>query len=86
LGKDPKVSDVQATLHIDVERTFDEEYGVVYVASNDQIGLVTDGQTFEELLQNLQEAIAVCLEDTDTVTEFNLAPKPNIALQLRLPA
>jgi predicted RNase H-like HicB family nuclease len=73
------MSDVQDTLHINVEySTEDEEYGPVYVATNRDIKLVTDGKTFEELLGNLRDAIAACLDDTDTVAEFNLVPNPRV--------
>lgn len=72
---------VQEVLTIDVEySTADAE--PIFVATNDQIGLVTDGATFEALLENLKEAIAVCLEDTDTVQLFNLVPNPHIELRL----
>lgn len=75
---------VQEVLTIDVEySTADAE--PIFVATNDQIGLVTDGATFEALLENLKEAIAVCLEDTDTVQLFNLVPNPRIELRMLLP-
>ena len=80
------MSDVRNTLVVQVEySTEDEDYGPVYVATCDDIGLVTDGRTFEELLANLREALAVCLEDTDTVTEFNLRPNPRVILTMLLP-
>ncbi len=80
------MSPVQDTLTIDVEYNLeDEEYGPVYVATNDVLHLVTDGFTFEELLKNLREAIQVCLDDTDTIKEFNLVPNPRIVLSVTLP-
>jgi predicted RNase H-like HicB family nuclease len=45
----------------------------------------TDGRTFSELLKNLEEAIAICLEDTDTVAAFNLIPNPRVKLIMELP-
>jgi predicted RNase H-like HicB family nuclease len=42
--------------------TQDDDYGTLYVATNDELGLVTDGQTFEELLDNLREAVALYYE------------------------
>jgi predicted RNase H-like HicB family nuclease len=76
----------QTTLYVNVEySTDDEKDGPVYVASNDALSLVTDGRSFEELLVNLREAIAVCLEDTDTVAEFNLLPNPRVVLTVKLP-
>ena len=80
------MGEIQETLSINVEySTEDEAYGPIYVAWNDQINLVTEGQTFGDLLKNLQEAIAVCLEETDTVAEFNLIPNPRVKLVMELP-
>lgn len=80
------MSSVEDTLYIDVEySTEDEEYGPVYIATNDRLSLVTDGRTFEELLKNLREVISVCLEDTDTIAEFNLVPNPRVVLTMKLP-
>ena len=74
------------TLTISVEfSTEDEDYGPVYVATNDDIGLVTDGRTFDELLSNLRDALAACLDDTDTVAEFNLKQNPRVVLTMELP-
>jgi predicted RNase H-like HicB family nuclease len=56
-----------------------------YVASNDELGLVTDGQTFEELLANLREALELCLEDRDTVAELNLAKNLRVVITMVLP-
>ena len=70
-------------LTIDIEyNTEDEEHGPMYIASNDRIGLVTDGRTFEELRQNLEEALAACLEDIDTIAEYNLVPNPRVELRI----
>ena len=77
------MSNIQDTLIIHVE--YNTEDGIVYIATNDDIGLVTDGQTFGELLKNLQEAVAVCLDETDTIAEFNLVPNPRVKLILELP-
>ena len=73
------------TLYIDIEyNTEDEAYGPVYIATNDSIGLVTDGKTFEELQQNLREALDACLQDVDSIAEFNLVPNPQIELRMKL--
>ncbi len=79
------MENIRDTLYINVEYYIDELYGPTYVASADDIGLVTDGHNFPELLKNVQEAISVCLEDTDTVKEFNLIPNPRIILTMELP-
>ena len=56
-----------------------------YVATNDEIGLVTDGKSFEELRVNLVEALDVWLGDIDTVAEYNLIPNPRISITMELP-
>lgn len=71
------MSTLRDTVQIQVEVTQDEQYGTVYVASNDELGLVTDGETFEQLLSNLREALELCLEDA---AELNIAPKPDVHL------
>jgi predicted RNase H-like HicB family nuclease len=85
------MSEVKDTLHILVEYFTGQEEGEddvghpYYVASCDTIGLVTDGDTFEDLLANLREALDVCLEDTDTIAEFNVVPNPRVVLQMEMP-
>lgn len=50
------------TIYVYVEySTEDEEANPVYVASNDDLMFTTDSQTFEELIQNVREVIALCL-------------------------
>jgi predicted RNase H-like HicB family nuclease len=72
-----------STIYIDVQyNTEDEEYGPMYIASNDAIGLVTDGNSFEELLRNLKDALDACLSDVDTLAEYNVVPYPNIELRI----
>ncbi len=51
-----------------------------YVAHGDAIGLVTDGDTLDELMTHLQEALSLCLDDVDTVKEYQLKPNPRIIL------
>ena len=66
---------VRDTVTVNVEyNTEDEEYGPVYVASCDELMFTTDGKTFEELLDNVRECLALCLRDTDSVTAFNVTP------------
>lgn len=60
--------------------THDDEYRTVYVATNDELGLVTDGQTFEALLDNLREALELCLQDA---AELNLAHKPRVMITIQ---
>jgi predicted RNase H-like HicB family nuclease len=69
------------TIHVKVEyNTEDEEYGAMYIASCDEISVVTDGKTMDELLVRLREAISLHLEDLDAISEFNLVPNPKIIL------
>lgn len=77
------MSTVRDSIEIRVEVTQDENYGTVYVATNDELGLVTDGETFELLLDNLREALALCLEDA---AELNVAPKPRVVITMEMPA
>jgi predicted RNase H-like HicB family nuclease len=44
--------------------------------------LVTDGETFEQLLKNLGEALELCLENA---AEFDLAPDPRVVITLEMP-
>ncbi|MCQ3930550.1 MAG: hypothetical protein DPW16_08820 [Chloroflexi bacterium] len=46
---------MQDTLHFHIER-FDDD-GVYYVVSGVEIALTTDGETLEEALHNLREAV-----------------------------
>lgn len=57
-----------------------------YAASCDPIGLVTDGETFEELLANLQEALAASLDGADTLAEYNVIPNPRVILHMDMPS
>jgi len=80
------MSEIRDKIHVNVEySTEDEEYGPVYVATCEEIALVTDGRTFEELLVNLREAVSLHLEDVDTVAAFNLTANPALVIKLELP-
>lgn len=77
---------VRDTVHVNVEyNTEDEEYGPVFVASCEEISVVTDGRTMDELLRNVKEAISLHLEDVDTLAVFNLVPNPRIVVTVELP-
>jgi len=67
------------TVEIRIDVTQDDEYGTVYVATNDELGLVTYGETFEALLDNLREALDVCLPDA---AELNFVPYPRLVFKL----
>lgn len=53
-----------------------------YVAHGDDIGVVTDGDVLDELLRNLREALADCLQGVDTLAEYNLRPGSHIILSM----
>ncbi|MBC6478041.1 MAG: type II toxin-antitoxin system HicB family antitoxin [Hormoscilla sp. GM7CHS1pb] len=48
-----------------------------YVAECPEINVVTQGKSKEELVSNLQEAVALYLEDEDP-TEFGLVAQPTV--------
>jgi hypothetical protein len=79
------------TLHIQVEYFTGTEEGEVdvghpyYVASCEEIVAVTDGQTWNELLRNINEMVAASLEGEDTVALYNLTPDPRIVITMELP-
>ncbi len=75
----------QDTLEIRVQVTRDPDYGTVYVATNEAIGLVTDGRTFEELLARLREALALCLEDPEELEALHIVPDPRVVLTMEMP-
>jgi predicted RNase H-like HicB family nuclease len=84
-----QMRDLKDTLMITVEsysgKEPDMEYEhPYYVAHCDDIGLVTDGDTLEELLVHLKEALSVCLEGVDTAAEYGVRPDPRILLTLEL--
>jgi predicted RNase H-like HicB family nuclease len=80
------VSNPRDTIRVNVEySTEDEEYGPLYMATCEEISVITDGKTLDELLANLREAISLQLEAINTVTVFNLVPNPTIVLRVELP-
>ena len=49
------------TLHFHIQR-HDDEGGIYYVVSGDEIALTTDGDTLEDALKNLREAVELYFE------------------------
>jgi predicted RNase H-like HicB family nuclease len=49
------------TLHFHVER-FDDEDGLYYVVNGQKIALVTEGDTLDEAIRNLREAVELYYE------------------------
>ena len=54
-----------------------------YVAECLEISVVTQGQTIDEVVSNLQEAVALHLEGEDPA-EFGLAPNPALLITLEV--
>ena len=54
-----------------------------YVAECLEISVVTQGRTLDETIANLQEAVALHLEDED-LAELGLAPNPTLLVTLEL--
>jgi len=54
-----------------------------YVAECLEIGVVTQGETVDETLSNLSEAVALHLEGED-LAQLGLAPSPTILLTMEL--
>ncbi|KAB2866983.1 MAG: type II toxin-antitoxin system HicB family antitoxin [Anaerolineae bacterium] len=69
---------MQDTLHFHIER-FDDD-GVYYVVSGVEIALTTDGETLEEALRNLREAVELYFEGD------NLPKLPKIEVNIEVTA
>ena len=74
--------ELQRTVHAVVRRG--ESH---YVAECLEIGVVTQGKTLDETLQNLQEAVALHLEGED-LARLGLVSEPTlvVTVELELPA
>jgi len=54
-----------------------------YVAECVEIAVVTQGETLDETMSNLQEAVALHLEGEDPA-DFGLAPNPSLLVTMEL--
>ncbi len=54
-----------------------------YVAECMEIAVVTQGQTLDETVANLEEAVALHLEG-ENPADFNLVPNPSLLVTLEL--
>lgn len=54
-----------------------------YVAECLELAVVTQGNTLDETIRNLQEAVALHLEGEDPA-EFGLAPNPSLLVTIEL--
>ena len=64
-------------LHFRIER-YDDEDGVYFVATGQEIALVTEGDTLEDTLRNLREAVELYYEGDD-LTEL---PRLEVSLEV----
>ena len=79
------MGNMRDTIYVTVEHfEGDEHDAAYYVASSDELSLVTDGETFEALLKNLQEAVSLILEE-NVRPDFDLLPNPSLVIVMRLP-
>ena len=66
---------IRAVIHLG------EQHG--YVAECLEISVVTQGDTLDQVVQNLQEAVSLHLEAEDAV-EFGLVAKPSLLITFEL--
>lgn len=78
------MTEVCDTIHVRIEYFTGQDEGDVgypyYVASCDEIVAVADGRTWNELMKNIREMIAVSLEGEDTEAIYSLVPNPKIVV------
>jgi predicted RNase H-like HicB family nuclease len=55
-----------------------------YVAICPQIGVVTDGETLDDLLKNLREAIELAFEDEDPIAAYHVVANPRLSLTMEI--
>lgn len=74
------------TIRVNVEYFDGQEEGDVgypyYVASSDELHFVTDAETLDELVRNIQEVILLHIEAEGEPT---IAPDPRILVTVELP-
>ncbi|MEH1965848.1 type II toxin-antitoxin system HicB family antitoxin [Nostoc sp.] len=58
-----------------------EQHG--YVAECLEVSVVTQGETLDEVVHNLREAVALHLEDEDPI-QFGLVDKPSLMVTFEL--
>lgn len=56
-----------------------------YIAEGVELRIVTQGKTLDELVTNINEAVALHLEGED-LAALGLAPRPTIMFNFELPA
>lgn len=82
------MSEIKDTVYVNIEHFDGQDEGDVgyayYVATSDELHFVTDGATFEELMRNVRECLALCLEDGDSVDEYGVAPDAKVKIVYEL--
>jgi predicted RNase H-like HicB family nuclease len=72
----------QDTVYINIEYFDGNEEGddgtPYYVASCNELKFITEGETFEELLTNIGECLALTLREVDSVEYYNVLPDAHI--------
>jgi predicted RNase H-like HicB family nuclease len=56
-----------------------------YVAHSDDLAFVTQGDTFEDLLDNIHECLLLTLHDGNSIAENGVDPNARITLTMDLP-
>lgn len=56
-----------------------------YVAEGIDLPVVTQGKTLDELAKNIEEAVALQLENED-LSQFDLSPQPSVLANIELMA
>jgi predicted RNase H-like HicB family nuclease len=71
----------QDVLYIDVEYKKHERHYARFIAVNHELGLITEGSTFEKLLENLQDAIHLSLQ-SQTASGNSLPSQRRILIRM----
>jgi hypothetical protein len=56
-----------------------------FVAHSDDLRFTTDGKTFEELLENIQECVQLSMEDVDPAAFYGVARDARVQLIMEMP-
>jgi predicted RNase H-like HicB family nuclease len=75
------------SIHVTVEYSVwqSDEEQPYYVASFVEIAATTDGQTMDEVIQNIHEVIDLYLETQTENMDVKLAPDPKVVITVELP-
>lgn len=81
------MSDLKTVIQVQVEyhNGKEDEGQPYYVAFSDDLHFVTEADTFEELLENIRECLALALEDTDSVEKYGVVRGAEVKLIMELP-